>query len=157
MVAPWQETPDKVVVEFKRSGRGARRVIELTHIAGVLPPQLAARGVLPATWDALMQDVAALAASHPYTAKPGGQQMAKWAGCFCLLSVIGFGVVEPDAGDWSVWLQQAEAVVARHQAEFARYGVALSLARAQGSYWVQADCASAVAPAVVGVPMVKGV
>lgn len=153
MPAPWQETPDKVVVEFKRSGRGAHRVIELSHAPGVLPPQLAQRQVPPATWDALMAEVQALAAQHPYTAKPGGKDVARWACCFALLSVIGFGMVEPDAGDWGAWLAQAEAAVARHAHAFAPYGVSLSLARAQGSYWVQADCAPAVGAVAAGVPV----
>jgi hypothetical protein len=151
MVAPWQETPDKVVVEFKRSGRGRHRVIELSHAPGSMPPQLAQRGVPSAVWDALAADAGALAASHPYTAKPQAGDVARWACCFALLSVIGFGLVEPDAGDWGAWLSQAEAVVARHAPTFAPYGVALSLARAQGSYWIQADCLPAVA---AGVPIV---
>lgn len=142
-----------MVVEFKRSGRGVHRVIELSHHPNVLPPQLAARGVSPQLWAALMADVNALAASHPYAAKPSGGQVAKWAGCFCLLSVIGFGVVQPDAGDWNLWLGQAEQVVARHQAAFSQQGVALSVARAQGSYWIQADCCAPVVAAVPGVPV----
>lgn len=150
--APWSETDAKVVVEFKRSNVGAGRVIELSHASGVLPPQLSARGVPLSVWNALMDDINALAATHPYTAKPGGKQVAGWAGCFCLLSVIGFGVVNPDAGDWSAWLARAEDCVARHAPAFAPYGVALSLARAQGSYWLQLDCQTA-GGVVGGVPV----
>lgn len=150
MAAPWQETPDKVVIEFKRSGRGASRVIELAHAAGALPPQLAARGVPLSAWDALMADVGALAASHPYSAKPGGKDVAQWACCFALLAVVGLAAVNPDAGDWGAWLPQAEAVVARHAPALAPYGVALSLARAQGSYWLQADCCSPAVGAAAG-------
>lgn len=143
MAAPWSETPNKVVIEFKRSGRGGSRVIELAHAAGVLPPQLAARGVPLQVWDALMADVNALAAAHPYSAKPGAKDVANWACCFALLAVVGLAAVNPDSGDWSAWLPQAESVVARHAPALSPYGVALSLARAQGSYWLQADCAAA--------------
>ena len=145
MAAPWSENPDKVVVEFKRGGRGTSRVIELSHQPGVLPPQLAARGVPLPVWDLLMADVHTLAANHPYSAKPGGKQVAQWACCFALLSVVGLAAVNPDAGDWGAWLSEAEAVIARHRPAFAPHGVSLSLARAQGSYWIQADCAPVAA------------
>jgi len=142
MAAPWSENADRVVIEFKRSSAGtAGRVIELSHAPGVLPPQLAARAFPPGAWASLLDDAYSLAASHPYVGRPGAGQVAGWAGCFCLAAVVGFASVNPDAGDWPAWLAAAEAAVARHAPAFSAHGVALSLARAQGSYWIQADCA----------------
>lgn len=56
MAAPWHEGPHKVVVEFLKSGSGAKRLIQLKHSAAVLPPQLQGR-IPPHVWQAFMTDI----------------------------------------------------------------------------------------------------
>ena len=54
-------------------------------------------------------------------------------------AVIGLCCVNPDGGDYSVWVPKAEEVVARHAPAFEASGARLALRRAQGSYWLQID------------------
>lgn len=56
MAAPWAEGPYKVVVEFLKSGSGAKRTIQLKHSAAVVPPQLQGR-ITPQAWQAFMTDI----------------------------------------------------------------------------------------------------
>ncbi|PNH03739.1 Peptide chain release factor 1 [Tetrabaena socialis] len=77
MVAPWQETQFRVVVEFKKGGSGVHREITLTHTASVLPPQLYGR-VSPEVWAVFMTDIGQLALSHPYLHRPTAKQGLGW-------------------------------------------------------------------------------
>eukprot|EP00878_Enallax_costatus_P004749 GHUV01004999.1.p1 GENE.GHUV01004999.1~~GHUV01004999.1.p1 ORF type:complete len:163 (+),score=50.04 GHUV01004999.1:295-783(+) len=138
MPAPWQETPTKVVVEFLKGNQGARRVIQLQHSAAVIPPQLAGR-VQPIVWHTFMNDIQQAADSHPYVVSPSGGRVGSWFLSGLMGLVLGCCVLSPDGGDYGTWLQQVQAIIARHQPAFATGGATLSLQRAQRSYWVQID------------------
>ncbi|WIA31823.1 hypothetical protein OEZ86_002690 [Tetradesmus obliquus] len=149
MTAPWQENQQKVVVEFLKGNQGARRIINLKHNAAAVPQQLAGR-INPGVWQAFMGDVEQAAQQHPYVTPPSAGRMGGWALAACVGSVLGVCCINPDGGDYSVWLQQVQSLIARHQPSFAAAGANLSLQRAQHSYWLQID----VAPgAVVGHPV----
>jgi hypothetical protein len=98
MVAPWQETALRVVVEFKKSNDGVHRRINLTHRPETgLPPQLQGR-IDPATWAAFIGEVQGVALTHPYTQRQtAGQMCGNLAGllsCECkgLLFLQGSGL-----------------------------------------------------------------
>eukprot|EP00882_Tetradesmus_deserticola_P011759 GHRQ01012444.1.p1 GENE.GHRQ01012444.1~~GHRQ01012444.1.p1 ORF type:complete len:167 (+),score=36.57 GHRQ01012444.1:727-1227(+) len=149
MTAPWQENQQKVVVEFLKGNQGARRIIHLKHSAAAVPPQLAGR-INPGVWQAFMTDVEQAAQQHPYVLPPSAGRMGSWVGAALLGAVLGVCCISPDGGDYGVWLQQVQSIIARHQASFAAAGANLSLQRAQHSYWLQID----VAPGpVVGHPV----
>lgn len=149
MTAPWQENQQKVVVEFLKGNQGARRIINLMHNAAAVPQQLAGR-INPGVWQAFMGDVEQAAQQHPYVTPPSAGRMGGWALAACVGSVLGVCCINPDGGDYSVWLQQVQSLIARHQPSFAAAGANLSLQRAQHSYWLQID----VAPGpVVGHPV----
>ena len=94
MVAPWQETQLRVVIEFKKASRkgvarrrrsrqanhalpkkhpqdssGMKRKITLTHNGKAMAPQLQGR-IDPNAWAALLADCEQLGLEHPYCAAP---------------------------------------------------------------------------------------
>ncbi|KAF8070981.1 nitric oxide synthase [Scenedesmus sp. PABB004] len=149
MAPPWQEDAGKVVIEFLKGNSGARRTIVLKHSAASVPPQLAGR-VPPAAWAAFMADVEAAAAAHPYVVKPSAGRVGSWAGAAVLGAVLGVCCMNPDGGNYSDWLPQVDALIARHAPAFAAGGAALSLQRAQRSYWIEVKVNPAMA---VGQPV----
>lgn len=138
MPAPWEENPHKVVVEFLKTGSGATRLIKLKHSAAVVPPQLNGR-MPPHVWQAFMADIEQAAQQHPYVVKPSAGRVGSWVACGALMSVVGFCCINPDGGDYNVWLPQIQSIIDRHHPAFAACGCQLSLQRAQQSYWVQID------------------
>ncbi|KAI8468034.1 MAG: hypothetical protein J3K34DRAFT_523242 [Monoraphidium minutum] len=150
MAAPWEENPYKVVVEFQRSSAGVgNRTIKLRHSPNVVPLQLQGR-ISPTTWQMFMQEVQRLAECHPYVVSPSAKRVGGWVGAAALGAVVGLCCFNPDGGEYSEWVPQAEALVSEYGAPFAAGGAALSLKRAQHSYWIQIDVNPAMA---VGQPV----
>jgi hypothetical protein len=56
------------------------------------------------------------AAQHPYVVKPSAGQVGSWLACGCLMAVLGFCCVNPDGGDYNVWLPQVRICRQRYQA-----------------------------------------
>lgn len=138
MAPPWAENAVKVVIEFQKGNDGVHRVIKLKHKPGFLPPQLQGR-VAPDVWGAFMTEIETLAKEHPYVTRPGVGQYCEWlAGCICIMC-IGFGICDPDAGDYNQWLAQLQQLISRYAPSFGQGGAALSLQRVHGNYWVQVD------------------
>lgn len=153
MPAPWQEDQYKVVVEFLKSSAGSKgRTIQLKHSAAVVPPQLAGR-LSPQVWHAFMADIEQAAQQHPYVVKPSAGRVGSWVACGALGAIIGCCAINPDGGDYGVWLPQVQSIIDRHQPAFAASGCQLSLQRAQQSHWVQVDVNPAMA---VGQPVPAG-
>ncbi|GIL53907.1 hypothetical protein Vafri_9501, partial [Volvox africanus] len=138
MVAPWQETQFRVVVEFKKANNGAHREIILTHNAQILPPQLLGR-ISPEVWAVFITDLSQLAHNHPYKELPSVAYCCDWIANFLCCLVIGFGCFRDANGDYGPWLAQLEAVLQRHRAAFAAGGATLSIGHVHGSYWAQVD------------------
>eukprot|EP00955_Chlamydomonas_euryale_P077895 363049-Chlamydomonas_euryale.AAC.19 len=65
--APWQETPAKVVLEFRKGSENCKRKVRLSHGSQPVPPQLYGR-VPPQAWEGLVADCSALALEHPHLA-----------------------------------------------------------------------------------------
>lgn len=139
-----------MVIEFQRSSQGASRHIALKHNAQMLPPQLAGR-VSPQDWQRFMGEVQQLAEQHPYVVRPSAGKMCGWLGGAVMGAVLGFCCIDPDGGDYGVWVPQVEQCIARWQPVFNHGGAALSLKRAQSSYWIQVDIDPNVVAA--GVPV----
>lgn len=78
------------------------------------------------TWRAFMTDVEALANRHPYVIKPGAGRAAGWAGCLAVGAVLGFCCINPDGGDYSVWIPEVQQVLERWRPTFQQRGCALS-------------------------------
>jgi hypothetical protein len=68
-------------------------------------------------------------------------------------AIAGLFCINPDGGDYEVWVPEAEAAVARWQGAFEAGGARLSLRRLQGSYFITADIDPATA---VGQPAEAG-
>mmetsp|Transcript_34154 Transcript_34154/g.75756 ORF Transcript_34154/g.75756 Transcript_34154/m.75756 type:complete len:190 (-) Transcript_34154:1259-1828(-) len=154
MVAPWAETPAKVVIEFKKGSDGMKRKITLTHQSNALPQQLYGR-VAPEVWAGFMADCERLCEQHPYVASPTASCCAMNVASFFLCICIGFGCFQGDGGDYNIWLQQVEQVLSRHRPAFAHGGAALSVQSVHGGFWIQIDINMAVAvgqPAMVPPP-----
>ncbi|GLC44501.1 hypothetical protein PLESTB_000066500 [Pleodorina starrii] len=152
MVAPWQETQFRVVVEFKKTNTGAHRDIILTHNAQTLPPQLLGR-VTPEVWAVFMTDLAQLAYNHPYKSMPSAEYCCDWIANFLCCLVMGFGCFSGDSGDYGAWLAELEAVLQRHRPAFAAGGATLSIGQVHGSYWAQVDVDPRVMAVGAPVPM----
>ncbi|KAJ9521754.1 hypothetical protein QJQ45_015314 [Haematococcus lacustris] len=155
MVAPWAETPSRVVVEFRKGNAGASRVVNLTHRPDVIPPQLYGR-IDPQVWAGFMAEVQHLAAHHPYTAPMPADKCCSNVGGFLCALVVGFGCFEPDGGNYGQWTAEVTNCIHRHQPAFAAAGATLSLQQVHGSYWIQLDLAPALYPSY-GVPVVQAV
>lgn len=132
------ETSVRVIVEFRRSSEsGVGRVIRFNHGPDMLPSQLIGR-VAKSTWHAFMIEVDLLAQHHPYVQRPGAKDVGGWAACFALGSVVGVCCVNPDAGDYGEWEEEARNVVHRFQGQFRKGGCLLSLQKST-NYWMQID------------------
>jgi hypothetical protein len=46
------------------------------------------------------------AQQHPYVVPPSAGRMGSWVGAACLGAVLGVCCINPDGGDYNVWLQQ---------------------------------------------------
>ncbi len=73
-----------------------------------------------------MTDVEALANRHPYVIKPGAKQAAGWAGCIAVGAVLGFCCINPDGGDYGVWVPDVQQMLDRWRPTFQQRGCALS-------------------------------
>ena len=136
-MAALMENSLRVNVEFMRSSGQGGRLIRFNHTPDIVPGQLQGR-VSPQDWHAFMMDADALAKSHPYVGKPGAKKICGWAACFAIGSVVGLMRVDPDGGDYSVWYQEAAAVVAKHQPMFEKAGCMVSLQNRRDQ-WLQID------------------
>ncbi|KAG2494974.1 hypothetical protein HYH03_006907 [Edaphochlamys debaryana] len=136
MVAPWQETQFRVIVEFKKGGSGARRTITLSRDSNAFPSQLVGR-VQPEVWGLFVTDLQQLTHTHPYLQTPSMEFCCSWLAGFCIMLVVGFGCFPGD--DYGPWLPQLQAVLDRHRAAFAAGGATLKIGRVHGSYWAQID------------------
>lgn len=137
-MAALYETSVRVVVEFQRSSEtGVGRVIRFNHSPQVLPTQLKGR-ISQETWASFMSDIDVLAKDHPYVQKPELKHYGAWGACFALGSVIGVCCVNPDAGNYDDWEQEAHQVIQRHQKKMKLGGCQLSLQKGR-DYWVQID------------------
>lgn len=83
MPAPWAEGPNKVVIEFKRSSAGVRRVIDLSHSPDFVPSQLQGR-VDPGVWAQLVGDLKKHAEGHPWVAKKSASYCCKYLVTLCV-------------------------------------------------------------------------
>ncbi|GAX77553.1 hypothetical protein CEUSTIGMA_g4997.t1 [Chlamydomonas eustigma] len=147
-LAPWSETPLRVIIEFKRSSEGCKRDIKLTHRKDTMPPQLFNR-VTPQAFEALMNDCEHLATEHPYLAAANMDCFCQnLAGC-CMVLFVGFGCFQGDAGSYEMWLQKVSQVLAVHQPYYAQCGCRLSVESVHGSFWIQID----IVPAMPMPPM----
>jgi hypothetical protein len=43
---------------------------------------------------------------HPYVVKPSAGRMGSWVACGALAAVVGFCCINPDGGDYGVWIPQ---------------------------------------------------
>ncbi|PNW72374.1 hypothetical protein CHLRE_16g673505v5 [Chlamydomonas reinhardtii] len=156
MVAPWQETQYRVVVEFKKGGSGVKREITMDHRPDVLPPQLHGR-VTPQEWSVFMTEVAQLVYSHPYTQAPSAEYCCNFAANMACLLAIGFGCFQGDSGNYGPWLAQLQQILDRHAAAFAAGGASLRINHVHGSYWVEINVdptfMAVGAPVPAGVPV----
>lgn len=152
-MAPWDDTPVRVVIEFKKGGQGAHRKIEVTKHRDMMPPQLYGRVEMP-VWQGFMTEVQQMADQHPYLQMPSASICCNNMGALLCFLSIGFGCFEPDGGDYGVWLAAVDAMLARNAPYFAHGGSVLSLQRVHGSYWIQIDVNPAVV--AVGAPVVTG-
>jgi hypothetical protein len=46
------------------------------------------------------------AQEHPYVVKPSAGRMGSWVACGALAAVVGFCCINPDGGDYGVWIPQ---------------------------------------------------
>ena len=90
MVAPWDETQLRVVIEFQKGSSGVKRKIDLKHSPQNVPPQLYGR-VDPGAWAALMTDCQQLALEHPYNVTASADCCCNNLMGFCMAVVVGFG------------------------------------------------------------------
>lgn len=49
------------------------------------------------------------AQQHPYVVKPSAGRVGSWVACGALGGIIGCCAINPDGGDYGVWLQQVRA------------------------------------------------
>lgn len=78
------------------------------------------------TWRAFMADVEAVANRHPYVVKPGAGRVAGWGGCIAVGAVLGFCCINPDGGDYSVWVPEVQQVLDRWRPTFQQRGCMLT-------------------------------
>lgn len=141
----YYETPTRANVEFLKSAGGkAGRTIRLNHNPNAVPPQLQGRvdpvrGTQPPhtnplinttgsqeLWASFMADVEAVANRHPYVVKPGAGRVAGWGGCMAVGAVLGFCCINPDGGDYGVWVPEVQQVLDRWRPTFQQRGCTLT-------------------------------
>lgn len=137
-MAAFRETSLRVNIEFLRASQpGVGRVIRFNHSPAIIPSQLLGRVSLE-EWQRFMTDVDTLAKHHPYVQPPEARHMVSWAGCFAIGSVLGLFCINPDAGEYGGWLQEAATVLSLHKPIFDRAGCTVALLGGR-DHWIQID------------------
>lgn len=77
-------------------------------------------------WQAFMADVEAVANRHPYVVKPGAGRVAGWGGCMAVGAVLGFCCINPDGGDYGVWVPEVQQMLDRWRPTFQQRGCMLT-------------------------------